>query len=348
MVAKVKRAVTERLSGVAAAQCYVCDRILHTLKVKRFDPTRYRPSKQKGKEEVTKEQVLENLEKLVTKPGHHDMCSTCFTYIRKAEIPRMSVFNGFWYPKVPAHLPELTQVAEHILALRIPFQQITNLGRMGRRGQWGLRGSVVNIPTDPNQTVQKVIPLMTNDESNENDQVYVVNLVRKMVHQRPYASSYVSKEALLEWGTYLTGTELYKEYGVQFQPYRGLETDRVPEPAPDDPENNPFDGQAQDSILMPEVLPVTAAPVDTTEDIVIAPGENMDPLSVVRDRQAEELSFPSVYLGQRRKFKIPAQRFVVMKSEVSRVDRRGARPRALLYKYAVHCREQAARRLRHR
>ena len=65
-------------------------------------------------------------------------------------------------------------------------------------------------------------------------------------------------------------------------------------------------------------------------------------------REAEEWSFPSVYLGQPRTFKMRVTRFLAMTSEVRRVDRRGARPQALLYKYAVHCREQAARRLRHR
>lgn len=36
-----------------------------------------------------------------------------------------------------------------------------------------------------------------------------------------------------------------------------------------------------------------------------------------------------------------------MKSKVRRIDQRGARPIKILYKYAIHCGEQATRRLCH-
>ena len=345
VVAKVKRKAEERLRGVAAAQCFVCDRIIHSQKVKTFDQAHYKP--RKNCKEVSAARVKALLDSLVTTPGRYELCGTCYSTVTKGKVPSLAVANGFKYPEVPAHLPELTEVAEHILAPRIPFQHITNLGRMGRRGQYGLRGSVINIPTQPNETMKQVIPLMPSE-----DQVYVLNLKRRLVHKRPYASSYVSRAALQAWGGYLTNTELYMKYGVTFDPERVHE---VPDKSedPEDPENQDFDGQAQHSILMAEALAADPAPssvrrADTTDDIDVAPGEDLKPLSIVWDREAEELSFPSIYLGTPRSFKTRVTRYQAMKSEVRRVDRRGARPQALLYKYALHCREQAARRLRHK
>ena len=343
VVAMVKDRVAARLMGVAAAQCFVCDRIIHTLKVKRFDPARYKPRKQH--KEVSAELVKSKLDSLVTTAGRYELCGTCYSSVTKGKTPSLAVDNGFRYPAVPDHLPELTEVAEHILAPRIPFQQITNLGRMGRRGQYGLRGSVINIPTEPGETVKQVVPLMPRD-----DQLYVVNLKRRLVHKRPYASSYVSKEALQLWGEYLSDSELYHKYGVTFDPVRVHEVPDVSDD-PGEPDNQVHDGQAQHSILMADgapPAPSSSRRADTTDDIDVAPGEDRQPLSIVWDREAEELSFPSIYLGQPRTFKTRVTRFQAMTSEVRRVDRRGARPQALLYKYAVHCREQAARRLRHR
>lgn len=143
-----------------------------------FNPQRYRPrANQKSASEVK-----EFLDTLVTTPGRHDICRTCLNDVRKLKTPTLAAKNGFSYPTRSVGLPELTEVEEHILAPRIPFRQITNLGRMGRRGQYGLRGSISNIPTEPGQTPKQTqtLPLMPGD-----DEVYVVNLKRKLVHKRP-------------------------------------------------------------------------------------------------------------------------------------------------------------------
>ncbi|KAE8742023.1 hypothetical protein FOCC_FOCC012439 [Frankliniella occidentalis] len=271
------------------------------------------------------------------------VCVTCKTSILKRKVPTMAVVNGFSYPKVPKELPPLSEVAEHIVALRIPFQQITNLGKMGKRGQYGLKGSVINIPTEPETNVKNLIPLLP-----EEDQLYIVNVKRKLVHKRAYASSFVSMNTLKSWCKYLSKTELYVKHGAVFDNTR-LES--IAECTETD-ELEVFDGQPQHTILMPDLMSIQCNSnlnVDNaTTNIDIAPGEHSKPLSVVWDREAEELSFPSIYLGTSRKFKIGVTRFQAMKSEIRRCDRRGAKPQAVLYKYAIHCREQACRRLRHR
>ncbi|KAK3922022.1 Insulin-like growth factor 1 receptor [Frankliniella fusca] len=142
--------------------------------------------------------VSEHPEKLVTEPDRQDLCATCHGYIVKMQVPPTAVVNGFRYPPLPPGLRPLTEVEEHVLALRLPFQQI-----------YGVRGSVINVPTEPDQTVRTVIPLLP-----EEDQLCVVNIKRKLMHKRAYARSFVDRTKVLERGRYLQSSPLYREHGV--------------------------------------------------------------------------------------------------------------------------------------
>lgn len=62
----------------------------------------------------------------------------------------------------------------------------------------------------------------------------------------------------------------------------------------------------------------------------IAPGMNQKPENIIFDEHAEELSFPSIYLGEARTFKIPVTHFMIATSEIRR-DRRGVKPEHILY-----------------
>jgi hypothetical protein len=57
----------------------------------------------------------------------------------------------------------------------------------------------------------------------------------------------------------------------------------------------------------------------------IAPGQNNKPLRIIYDEHAEELSFPSMFLGQARSFKtnVKVTPFLMATSEIRRKDRRG-------------------------
>jgi hypothetical protein len=65
----------------------------------------------------------------------------------------------------------------------------------------------------------------------------------------------------------------------------------------------------------------------------IAPGQNKKPLSIIYDEHAEELSFPSIYLGQARTFKtnIKVTPFMMATSEICRTDRWEVTPQHILY-----------------
>lgn len=65
----------------------------------------------------------------------------------------------------------------------------------------------------------------------------------------------------------------------------------------------------------------------------IAPGENKSLISLLFDEYAEELSFPSIYLGEFRHFtdNLRITPFMIATSELRRSDRRGVTPNHLLY-----------------
>jgi hypothetical protein len=64
-----------------------------------------------------------------------------------------------------------------------------------------------------------------------------------------------------------------------------------------------------------------------------SPGQNRKPLSIIYDERAEELLFPSEYLGQTRTLKSNRKvtPFMMATSEIRRKDRRGVTPQHILY-----------------
>ncbi len=72
------------------------------------------------------------------------LCSTCTQSVKKAQIPRLSKSNGFWYPLYPDHLPPLDPTTARLVSLRFPFMQIRTL----RTGSKGIVGQAINIPVD--------------------------------------------------------------------------------------------------------------------------------------------------------------------------------------------------------
>ena len=52
------------------------------------------------------------------------ICSTCKSTLDKNNIPHLSVYNGFHYPKTPQRLRKIDFIAERLISPRIPFMQI--------------------------------------------------------------------------------------------------------------------------------------------------------------------------------------------------------------------------------
>jgi hypothetical protein len=81
-------------------------------------------------------------------------------------------------------------------------------------------------------------------------------------------------------------------------------------------------------------LPKTTCSYGTkTNTWKYSPGQNNKPLSVLYNEQAEDLSFPSIYLGQARTFKtnVKVTPFMMATSEIRRKDGRGVTPQHIIY-----------------
>ncbi|KAL3249083.1 hypothetical protein MRX96_056186 [Rhipicephalus microplus] len=72
--------------------------------------------------------------------------------------------------------------------------------------------------------------------------------------------------------------------------------------------------------------------IDQSHSLHLAPGENRVPLALFMDAYAEELAFPTIYMGVPHKIIGPRSRpFAMASSEIRRTDRRGATPEHVLY-----------------
>lgn len=69
---------------------------------------------------------------------------TCLLYIRKGDIPKLSMSNGLVFPKIPNILKILTPLEERLLSLRHILMKIVKKGQ-GLNYQHGLQGNVINV-----------------------------------------------------------------------------------------------------------------------------------------------------------------------------------------------------------
>ena len=73
--------------------------------------------------------------------------------------------------------------------------------------------------------------------------------------------------------------------------------------------------------------------LDSEEAIKFAPGEGQRPLPIMLDKDCEELSFPSVFAGQRRATPEKVSYADIAKSEARRYDRRGVKIPKLFFSF---------------
>ena len=85
------------------------------------------------------------------------ICKTCLNNVKRGKIPKFSVANGMKLIEKPAEL-NLNNLEERLISLRIPFMQIRALNS---GGQFSLKGSVVNVPSDIEPTIH-ALPRLQN------------------------------------------------------------------------------------------------------------------------------------------------------------------------------------------
>lgn len=116
------------------------------------------------KKDLNKPSTSGNIINILTNGQNVDtlkICSTCKSALDKNNIPNMSVYNGFHYPKIPQHLPKIDFITERLISPRIPFMQIRRLRHV--QGQFGIYGQIINVPVAVD-TMVRSLPRNINDE----------------------------------------------------------------------------------------------------------------------------------------------------------------------------------------
>lgn len=282
-------------------------------------------------------------EKVLRKGNSGRLCTTCSGYILQGKVPKLNFSNGFTFPEIPEilipqskkHPSGLTKLEERLVAARIPFMCIV---RLGVDKQCGLRGNVVNVVNPINETA-RILPRRL-DET----EVIPLMLMRKMEYKNPYLFETIRPKKVYDAARFLASTELYKEENIvlseewledmpQNQPEKSLEAIAM-----GDNEAEEVNPGGQQTLLM------DFDAIENNEAIKFAPGEGQKPISLLLDRNAEALSFPSIFCGVKRK--IATNNRITMKdiakSDARNKDRRCAIPSYLLYSYKYEQTHQLA------
>ena len=236
----------------------------------------------------------------VSEKNREWLCRTCLVQLKQCKIPKLAVANGLSFPTKP---PELCLYAleERLISLRIPFMSLYNLPR---GGQLQMQGSVVNLPVDIAPVVQS-LPRTINDAAT-----VPIQLKRKLSYKSSVWKQNVRPRCVLNALRYLMTKELYKNANLSLNESwfdEILNCGHSPNAHESDDETTDSEN---DSDTFSEIDPDECAAgsldtmlddkdVDQFRSLSFAPGEGQRPLNLFQDRDAEYLSFPTIYCGER-------------------------------------------------
>lgn len=281
-------------------------------------------------------------------------CSTCKASLRKNNIPTLALKKGLHFPDKIACVDQLTRLEERLVSPRDVFQSIWPY--KGLNGQYKTKGGIVNVPVTVDTSVSS-LPRNYNSTG-----IIHVSLARKLIFNKDYIKGNVSPAKVWEAATNLQTTPLYIEYDVQLanedqwtatnlthDVYDEMHEETLDVNSNDTgsvAENTAHDTDAEsiDEINDTEDLDETDdEPLNagTSESILIsdnditirlAPGEGRIPISILKDKDSDFLSFPKVYYGQKLEGSESISYSSLTKSVARRFDRRAAmRPDLVLY-----------------
>ena len=231
------------------------------------------------------------------------VCHTCYNSIKNNKLPKCAKANLMNFSLKPNEL-NLTQMEERLISPRIPFMCVHQLPR---GGQLSLTGNVVNVPSDVNQTILK-LPRT----ANENECI-PIKLKRKLTYKHHVDFRTVQPKKVFDAVNWLVkNSPLYQQEGIVINS-EWSEADHnedVPESidsnqgVDDKEETADRDDWEETEDIPPGVLDTILQPTDLTDEArriySFAPAEGNTPVSVFMDKNAEELSFPTLFCGKAR------------------------------------------------
>ena len=265
----------------------------------------------------------------VSEKNREWLCRTCLVQLKQCKIPKLAVANGLSFPTKP---PELCLYAleERLISLRIPFMSLYNLPR---GGQLQMQGSVVNVPVDIAPVVQS-LPRTINDAAT-----VPIQLKRKLAYKSSVWKQNVRPRCVLNALRYLMTKELYKNANLSLNESWFDEIQNCGQnPNAHESDDETTDSE-NDSDTFSEIDPDECAvgsldtmlddkDVDQFRSLSFAPGEGQRPLNLFQDKDAEYLSFPTIYCGERMNTQVLEGNKIhyadLCKWELRNVDRRVA------------------------
>ena len=147
---------------------------------------------------------------LLSKLSVDDMewvCQSCYRHLRKNKIPPCAIKNGMSFPVKPDFC-DLIELECRLLAPRLAFQKLM---QALRGNQFKIKGNVVNVPADFNNTVN-VLPRLPQESGT-----IKVQLKRRLQYKSSALSLNVRPHKIVQAAKWLaTNSTLYREQGVSF------------------------------------------------------------------------------------------------------------------------------------
>ena len=230
--------------------------------------------------------------------GRLYICHTCHTKLKKSEIPAQAVWNKLEFFLLPDDLANMNRLERAIISRRILFKKSTIMPK-GQAPK--LKGSICNVPVN---TANVVNTLPQGADSNG---IIMVKLKRKLVYRGHVYFEAVSPDLVWSALQYLKlNNPLYSDIvidigqipenllslaeSVEIPIEIDVENDASNSPNIPEDADNPLDNFRLGTT---ETMLISNIPI--IEDLVIAPGENVQPMSLLMDEKCEELAHPHLF-----------------------------------------------------
>lgn len=169
----------------------------------------------------------------------HWICMTCHKYGCNRIVPPLNLARGLDFPEVDPSILDLNEVEERLCSPRIAFQRIKYAGWDQQRV---LRGNVVNVPIDVEETV-KLLP-----RSLQDAEYIEIKLMRRMNYKHPYLSAMVRPKAVEQALNVLERSPLFKKLEIVINRNESDGTPCIDLKTPDETQNQ------MRSELMPNIV----------------------------------------------------------------------------------------------
>ncbi|KAK3090521.1 hypothetical protein FSP39_012459 [Pinctada imbricata] len=294
------------------------------------------------------------------------ICSTCKSNVQKNVIPKLSVINGMKWPARPLEL-KLHPMEERVVALRIPFMQMRELPRGGQYCVKGnvvnvpvdIQPTINALPRNMDKTftipikLKKKLSYKKCDFTENVRPAVVISALNWLMKESDlYRNSGVKIDE--SWAENMNNDcrEIVKEFLCNSSHENGNQNDNqdnlngsnddmlcTDHVSRDQSKTSVQDETGYESDNFSEIDSaenVTGNADTLLEDesqhtdrsYIFAPGEGQHPLSLYTDHDAEYLSFPSIFCGQRRPDNkdrlVPVNYSDIVKWELRSLDRRAA------------------------